>query len=79
MENVTFLDVLDENIDGKLIKQLRILMTRALETIWDLFFSHLDHFLITSHEDYRIGREQCIVRAFMNTCSRSLFTIPVQI
>ena len=41
MEKPTFLDVLDEKIDGKSINKLRNFLTRALETIWDPFFGHL--------------------------------------
>ena len=41
MEKLTKLDVLDENIAEKSIVQSQIAPTRALETIWDLFFDHL--------------------------------------
>ena len=40
MEKLTFLDLLDEKIDGKSKKKMRPDLTRALETIWDIFFDH---------------------------------------
>ena len=43
METVTFLDILDEEIDEKSINLSPLDLMRALETIWDLFFGHLGY------------------------------------
>ena len=43
MENLIFLDFLDEKIDGK--SKSRPRLTRGLETTWDPFFGHLGGFL----------------------------------
>ena len=41
MEKLMELDLLDGKIDGKSIILSRVYLTRALETIWDLFFDHV--------------------------------------
>ena len=40
MEKLIELNLLDEKIDGKSIILSQRDLTRALETIWDVFFDH---------------------------------------
>ena len=42
MEKLMELDILVEKIDGKSMILSQPDLTRALETIWDLFFGHFD-------------------------------------
>ena len=52
IEKVTFLDLLDEKIDRKMMTKSRTDPTRCLEMIWDPFFGHRG-------AKSRVGREHC--------------------